>query len=67
MRAEELAKKFAESCREFATAVEGLSDADWKKVTHLSDADWKKVTHLSDADWKKVTHLGSIRATTGAK
>jgi anaerobic glycerol-3-phosphate dehydrogenase len=35
VRAEELAKKFEESCREFATAVEGLSDADWKKVTHL--------------------------------
>jgi hypothetical protein len=35
VRAEELAKKFEESCREFATSVEGLSDADWKKVTHL--------------------------------
>jgi hypothetical protein len=33
VRTEELAKKFEESCREFANAVEGLSDADWKKVT----------------------------------
>ena len=35
VRAEELAEKFEESCRESATAVEGLGDADWKKVTHL--------------------------------
>jgi hypothetical protein len=32
-RAEELAKKFDESCREFTKVVEGLSDADGKKVT----------------------------------
>ena len=32
-RADQLAKKFEESCREFTTVVEGLSDADWKKVT----------------------------------
>ena len=32
-RAEELAKKFDESCREMNRVVEGLSDADWKKVT----------------------------------
>ncbi len=32
-RAEELAKKFDESCREMNKVVEGLSDADWKKVT----------------------------------
>lgn len=32
-RAEELARKFDESCREFTKVVEGLSDADWKKVT----------------------------------
>jgi len=32
-RAEQLAKKFDESCAEFNKVVEGLSDADWKKVT----------------------------------
>jgi DinB family protein len=32
-RAEELARKFDESCREFTKVVEGLSDADWKTVT----------------------------------
>ena len=32
-RAEELARKFDESCREMNRVVEGLSDADWKKVT----------------------------------
>jgi hypothetical protein len=32
-RAEQLAKKFGESCGEFTKLVEGLSDADWKKVT----------------------------------
>jgi hypothetical protein len=32
-RVEELAKKLEESCREFATVVEGLSDADWRTVT----------------------------------
>lgn len=32
-RAEQLAKKFEDSCREFTTVIEGLSDADWKKVT----------------------------------
>jgi hypothetical protein len=32
-RAEQLAKKFDESCGEFNTVVESLSDADWKKVT----------------------------------
>jgi hypothetical protein len=32
-RAEELAKKFEASCGEMNRVVEGLSDADWKKVT----------------------------------
>ena len=32
-RAEELAKKFDETCSEMNKTVEGLSDADWKKVT----------------------------------
>ena len=32
-RAEQLAKKFDESCGEFNKVVEGLSDVDWKKVT----------------------------------
>ena len=32
-RAEQLAKKFDESCGEFNKVVESLSDADWKKVT----------------------------------
>ena len=32
-RAEELARKFDESCREMNKVVEGLSEADWKKVT----------------------------------
>ena len=32
-RAEQLAKKFDESCAEFNKVVEGLSDADWTKVT----------------------------------
>ena len=32
-RAEQLAKKFDESCGEFNKVVENLSDADWKKVT----------------------------------
>jgi DinB family protein len=32
-RAEQLAKKFDESCREFTKVLEGLSAADWKKVT----------------------------------
>lgn len=32
-RAEQLAKKFDASCREMNTVVEGMSDADWKKVT----------------------------------
>jgi len=32
-RAEQLAKKFDESCAEFNKVVEGLSDADWKKET----------------------------------
>lgn len=32
-RAEELGKKFDESCREMNRVVESLSDADWKKVT----------------------------------
>jgi hypothetical protein len=32
-RSEELAKKFDESCSEMNKTVEGLSDADWKKVT----------------------------------
>jgi hypothetical protein len=32
-RAEELARKFDESCGEMNKVVEGLSDADWKKVT----------------------------------
>jgi hypothetical protein len=32
-RAEELAKKFETSCGELNRVVEGLSDADWKKVT----------------------------------
>jgi len=32
-RAEQLAKKFDESCAEFNRVVEGLSDADWTKVT----------------------------------
>ena len=32
-RAEQLADKFDQSCRDFAAVVEKLSDADWKKVT----------------------------------
>jgi len=32
-RAEELARKFDEASREMNRLVEGLSDADWKKVT----------------------------------
>jgi hypothetical protein len=32
-RAEQLAKKFEASCGEMNRVVEGLSDADWKKVT----------------------------------
>ena len=32
-RAEQLARTFDGACREFTTVVEGLSDADWKKVT----------------------------------
>jgi hypothetical protein len=32
-RAEQLAKKFDESCGEFSRVVQGLSEADWKKVT----------------------------------
>jgi mycothiol maleylpyruvate isomerase-like protein len=32
-RAEELGRKFDEACREMNRVVEGLSDADWKKVT----------------------------------
>ncbi len=32
-RAEKLASKFDESCRELNTVVEELSDADWMKVT----------------------------------
>jgi DinB family protein len=32
-RAEELARKFDEACREMNKVVEGLSEADWKKVT----------------------------------
>ena len=32
-RAEELAKKFDEACTEMNKTVEGLNDADWKKVT----------------------------------
>jgi len=32
-RAEELAKKFETSCGELNRVVEGLGDADWKKVT----------------------------------
>jgi hypothetical protein len=32
-RAEQLARKFDESCGEFTKLVQGLSDADWKKVT----------------------------------
>lgn len=32
-RAEQLARKFDESCAELNKVVEGLSDADWKKVT----------------------------------
>ena len=32
-RAEQLAKKFDESCGEFNKVVESLSDTDWKKVT----------------------------------
>ena len=32
-RAEQLAKKFDEVCREMNTTVEKLSDADWKKTT----------------------------------
>lgn len=32
-RAEELASKFDQACREFNTVVEGLSDAEWKTVT----------------------------------
>jgi hypothetical protein len=32
-RAEQLAKKFDESCGEFNKVVESLSDSDWKKVT----------------------------------
>ena len=32
-RAEQLAKKFDEACREMNTTVEKLSDADWKKTT----------------------------------
>src|SRR2546430_16223062 len=32
-RAEQLARKFDESCGEFTKVVQGLSDADWKKVT----------------------------------
>ena len=34
-RAEQLAKKFDESCGEFTKVVGGLSDADWKKVTSV--------------------------------
>ena len=32
-RAEQLAKKYDETCREMHTTVEKLSDADWKKTT----------------------------------
>ena len=32
-RAEQLAKKFESSCSEMNKVVEGLSEADWKKVT----------------------------------
>jgi hypothetical protein len=32
-RAEQLARKFDDKCSEFNKVVEGLSDADWKKVT----------------------------------
>jgi len=32
-RAEQLAKKFDETCREMHATVEKLSDADWKKTT----------------------------------
>ena len=32
-RAEQLARKFDESCAEFNKVAEGLSDADWKSVT----------------------------------
>ena len=32
-RAEQLAKKFDDKCAEFNKVVEGLSDAEWKKVT----------------------------------
>jgi hypothetical protein len=32
-RAEQLAKKFEESCGEFTKLIEGLNEADWKKVT----------------------------------
>ena len=32
-RAEQMAKKFEASCGELNRVVEGLSDADWKKVT----------------------------------
>lgn len=32
-RAEQLANKFEQSCREFNVLVERLSDAEWKKIT----------------------------------
>ena len=44
-RAEELAKKFETSCGEMNRVVEGLSDADWKKVTTAEKWPVGVVTH----------------------
>jgi len=62
-RAEDLARKFDESCREMNRIVEGLSDADWKKVTSAEKWSVGVVAHHAAEAHAGISGLVQLVAT----
>ena len=56
-RAEQLAKKFDETCREMHSTVEKLSDADWKKTTAAEKWTVAVTAHHIARSYESATHI----------
>jgi hypothetical protein len=61
-RAEKLASKFDESCRELNQVVERLSDADWKKVTSAEKWPVGVVAHHVAGGHARISRLVQLVA-----
>src|SRR5213594_3694662 len=62
-RAEQLAKKYDETCREMHTTVEKLSDADWKKTTSAEKWSVGVVAHHVAQGHASIGNLVRLIAT----